>query len=35
MAMAVNLIMDTDRPFMGFIRASKAPMLQALDLMKP
>jgi hypothetical protein len=33
-AVAVNLILDTEQPFAGFIRASDAPMRQALDEMK-
>jgi hypothetical protein len=35
MAMAVNLIMDADRPFAGIIQIPKTAMQQALDLMKP
>ena len=34
MAVAVNLILDMEQPFAGFIRASEAPMRQALDEMK-
>jgi hypothetical protein len=33
-AVAVNLILDMEQPFAGFIRASAAPMRQALDEMK-
>jgi hypothetical protein len=33
-AVAVNLILDMEQPFAGFIRASDAPMRQALDEMK-
>lgn len=34
-SMAINLIFDMDRPFVGFIRVSPVPMQQALDWMKP
>ncbi|WP_244548924.1 DUF4239 domain-containing protein [Bradyrhizobium canariense] len=34
-SMAVNLIVDMDHPFAGFIRVSPAPMQQALENMKP
>jgi hypothetical protein len=33
-AVAVNLILDMEQPFAGFIRASVAPMRQALHEMK-
>lgn len=34
-AMAVNLILDADRPFLGFIRTPKATIERVLDLMTP
>ena len=33
--MALNLIVDMDNPFVGFIRVSPEPMRQALEQMKP
>jgi hypothetical protein len=33
-AVAVNLLLDMEQPFAGFIRASDAPMRQTLDEMK-
>jgi hypothetical protein len=33
-AVAVNLLLDMEQPFAGFIRASEAPTRQALDEMK-
>ena len=34
-SVAINLIFDMDRAFVGFIRVSPVPMHQALDWMKP
>ncbi|MBX9711509.1 MAG: hypothetical protein K2X60_10790 [Xanthobacteraceae bacterium] len=34
-AVAMNLIVDMDHPFAGYINVSKAPMQQALEQMKP
>jgi hypothetical protein len=34
-SLALNLIFDTERPFVGFVRISPAPMQQALSLMNP
>jgi hypothetical protein len=34
-SMAVNLILDMDHPFSGFIRAPSITMQQALDNMRP
>lgn len=34
-AAAVNLIVDMDHPFAGYIKVSPAPMQEALDQMKP
>jgi hypothetical protein len=34
-SMAINLILDMDQPFVGFVRVSAEPMQQALEQMKP
>jgi len=34
-SMALNLIVDMDHPFVGFVRISPEPMQQALEQMKP
>lgn len=34
-SVAINVVFDMDRPFVGFIRVSPVPMQQALDWMKP
>jgi hypothetical protein len=34
-SIAVNLIFDMDRPFVGFVKVSSVPMQQALERMKP